>query len=174
VTVSPDHTSVPRWPTEPPDVDPTGSSYLVVSRGAAGKAVAERWAAAIASAEKPLWTHHDGGEGALELDGVRDQLAAARVGTRVMIAAPELDVLDVLRLARAAGAIDAELRALVTPARERRVYCPHCRTHTVAGVEVGETVACAGCRRTLIVYHHVSRLHGSYLGYMVDAEERAA
>ena len=38
-------------------------------------------------------------------------------------------------------------------------------------VSVGDTVACEGCHRTLIVYHHVSRLHGAYLGYMVDAEE---
>jgi hypothetical protein len=173
MTVSPDHTSVPRWPSEPPDVDPTGSSYLVVSRGANAKAVAQRWTAAITSAGKPLWTHHDTGDTPLPLDELREQLATARVGTRVMVAAPELDVLDVFRTARAAGAIETELRSRVTPAGDRRVYCPHCRTHTVARIQVGDTVPCAGCRRTLIVYHHVSRLHGSYLGYMVDAEERA-
>jgi len=136
VTVSPDHTSVPRWPDEPPDVDPTGSSYLVVSTGEAGRAVASRWTAAIASLAKPLWAHHDSGESPLALDGLSRELAAARVGTRVMVAAPERDVLD---------------------------------TH--ARLSVGDTVACEGCHRTLIVYHHVSRLHGAYLGYMVDAEE---
>jgi dimethylamine monooxygenase subunit C len=172
VTVSPDHTSVPRWPDEPPEVDRTGSAYLVVSRGDAGRAVALRWTAEIASAAKPLWAGHDRGEG-LSMDRLSQQLATARVGTRVMVAAPELDVLDVLRVAHAAGAIDAELRVHVTPAGDRRVYCPHCRTHTVAHLGVGDTVACEGCRRTLIVYHHVSRLHGAYLGYMVDAEEPA-
>lgn len=174
MTVSPDHTSVPKWPSEPPDVDLTGSFYLVASRGAKGQAVAQRWTDAIALAGKPLWTHHDSGATPLPLDALREQLATARVGTRIMVAAPELDVLDVLRTARAAGAIEAEMRSHVTPTDERRVYCPHCRTHTVARVEVGDTVPCAGCRRTLIVYHHVSRLQGSYLGYMVDAEERAA
>jgi dimethylamine monooxygenase subunit C len=173
VTVSPDHTSVPRWADEPPDVDPTGRSYLVVSTGEAGRAVASRWTAAIASSARPLWAHHDSGESPLALDGLRQELAAARVGTRVMVAAPERDVLDVLRLARAAGAVDAELRAHVTPAGDLRVYCPHCRTDTHARLGVGDTVACEGCRRTLIVYHHVSRLHGAYLGYMVDAEEPA-
>jgi ribosomal protein S27E len=99
------------------------------------------------------------------------QLDAARVGTRVMVAAPELDVLDVLRTARAAGAIDSELRAHVTASEARRIQCPHCSEQTVANVDVGDTVPCRGCGRMLIVYHHVSRLHGAYLGYMVDAEE---
>ena len=174
MTVSADHTSVPRWPDEPPAVDPTGSSYLVVSRGDAGRAVALGWTSTIVSAAKPLWTHHESGEGPASVDALSWHLAAARVGTRVMVAAPELDVLDVLRAVRSAGAIDAEVRAHVTQTGDRRVYCPHCRTHTVAHLEVGDTVACEGCRRTLIVYHHVSRLNGSYFGYMVDAEEPAA
>lgn len=173
MTVSPLHTSVPRWAGEPPEVDLTGTSYLVLSRGGAGGLIARGWAATIERAGKPLWTDHRDRADSWALSLLEAQLAAARVGTRVMVAAPELEVLDVLRVARAAGAIDAELRAHVTSDEARRIHCPHCGEHTVATVAVGETAPCARCGRTLIVYHHVSRLHGAYLGYMVDAEERA-
>lgn len=136
--------------------------------------MATGWAAAIAAVGKPIWVHHGSCAAEPALALLRAQLECARVGSRVMVAGPELDVLDVLRVARAAGAIDAELRAHVTSAGARRVHCPHCGMRTVARVEVGDTVPCAGCRRTLIVYHHVSRMHGAYLGYMRDAEEPAA
>ncbi len=32
------------------------------------------------------------------------------------------------------------------------------------------TPPCVGCRRDLLVYYHVSRRTGQYLGFMVDAE----
>lgn len=172
MTVSPLHTSVPRWAGEPPEVDLTGTSYLVLSRGGAGDVVARGWAATIERAGKPLWIHHGDRAERWALALLQAQLDAARVGTRVMVAAPELDVLDVLRAARAAGAIDAELCAYVTSRETRRIHCPHCGEETVATVDVGEAAPCGGCGRMLIVYHHVSRLHGAYLGYMVDAEER--
>jgi dimethylamine monooxygenase subunit C len=109
--------------------------------------------------------------GAGWLDPLRTALERARVGVRIMAAGPELEVLDIAGAARAAGAIDAELGCFVTDDSVRRVQCPHCHAHTEARVAVGETVPCAGCARSLIVYHHVSRRHGAYLGYMVDAEE---
>jgi hypothetical protein len=170
VTVSGQHTSVPRWAPDPPEVDLTGTSFLVLSHGEAGEAVAADWAATIARARKPLWVRPGGCAEGGALTLLTAQLECARVGTRVMVAAPELAVLDVLRVARAAGAIDAELRAFVTSDAARRVQCPHCAEHTIATVAVGETVACGGCGRTLVVYHHVSRRYGAYLGYMVDAE----
>ena len=169
--MSAEHTSVPRWPGEVPEVDPSGRSYLVLSRGEEGERVARGWAEVISRAGRPLWREHGGCGEPWALSLLAEQLKAARVGTRLMVAAPELDVLDVLRVARAAGALDAELRAFVTSREQLRVYCPHCGSSTVAEVAVGETVPCAGCERTLIVYHHVSRRHGAYLAFMADAEE---
>ena len=76
-----------------------------------------------------------------------------------------------LELLAQVGALDAELRCWVTEDERRRVQCPHCHAHTVARVAVGATADCAGCGRSLLVYHHVSRRHGAYLGFMADAEE---
>jgi hypothetical protein len=174
VTVSADHTSVPRWASDAPEVDLAGRSFLVLSRGEHGRRVASEWAQAIARAGRPLWTHHGSCADGWALSLLAAQLENARVGTRLMVAAPELDVLDVVRAARAVGAIDAEVRAYVTSREARRVHCPHCHGHTITTVAVGETMPCGGCGRALIIYHHVSRLHGAYLGYMVDAEEPAA
>jgi hypothetical protein len=174
VTVSADHTSVPRWAGEAPEVDLSGRSFLVLSRGEQGRRVASEWAHTIAQAGRPLWTHHGSCAEGWALSLLAAQLENALVGTRLMVAAPELDVLDVVRVARAAGAIDAEVRAYVTSREARRVQCPHCNEHTITTVAIGETVPCGGCGRILIIYHHVSRLHGAYFGYMVDAEEPAA
>jgi len=172
VGVSDQHTSVPRWASEPPEVDASGRRFLVVSSGARAREVAEDWCAAIETLGRPLWSHHvaDGSPA----QALAERLADERIGARVMIAGPELPALDALRAAHRAGAIDAELRIHVTGGGVRRVQCPHCHAHTEAIVAVGETVSCAGCGRSLFVYHHVSRLHGAYLGFMADAEEPGA
>jgi hypothetical protein len=49
-----------------------------------------------------------------------------------------------------------------------RVACVHCRAIT----EPAEStiVACAGCERTLFVYHHHSRRKAAYMGFQADAE----
>jgi dimethylamine monooxygenase subunit C len=169
--VSAEHTSVPRWPTEPPTVDPTGRAYLVISRGDAAGAVAAEWAREIRAIGRPLWIDHRAAGDAAASTLLRRQLGTARVGLRLMVAGPELEVLDVLRIARAAGAIEAEWRAHVTAVPARRVQCTHCHQHTIGAVSVGDTIRCGGCTRSLVVYHHVSRAHGAYMGYMVDAEE---
>jgi dimethylamine monooxygenase subunit C len=168
--VSAQHTSVARWESEPPAVDSSGREYVVLSAGAGdseARAVADGWVTAIERLGRPL-RRYDGDDCARVLD---ERLAGARVGLRVMAAGPELTVLDVLRTARAAGAIDEELRLFVTDARVRRVQCPHCHEHTEGEVAIGGVLPCSGCGRRLFVYHHVSRLHGAYLGFMVDAEE---
>ena len=166
--MSVDHTSVPVWPDSPPSVDPAGRSYLVLSRGDAGGVIARGWAAEIERARKPLWVSHGDCATGWSPSLLCAQLEVALVGTRVMVAAPEIDVLDVLRAARAAGAVDAELRAFVTSSEQRRIQCPHCTAHSVATVAIGETVTCGGCGRTLGVHPHVSWLHGAYLGSIAD------
>jgi hypothetical protein len=58
VGVSDQHTSVPRWAAEPPEIDATGRRFLVVSSGAPGREVAEDWCARIEALGRPLWSHH--------------------------------------------------------------------------------------------------------------------
>lgn len=168
--VSPEHTSVPRWQGAPPDVDLGGRRHLVISSGVAGRAVAAEWSRAILTAGSKLERFH-GPASDVWLAG---RLAGAAVGVRVMIAAPQLEVLDALRAARAAGMVDAELRMHVTDCARLRVHCAHCATDTERVVAIGDTIDCAGCERKLLVYHHVSRRRGAYLGYQVDAEEPGA
>jgi hypothetical protein len=172
--VSAEHTSVPRWPTEPPSVDPMGRAYLVISRGEAARAVAAEWAREIRAIGRPLWCDHRDAGSAPATALLRRQIGTARVGLRLMVAGGEIEVLDVLRIARAAGAIEAEWRAHVTAVPARRVQCIHCHQHTIGAVAIGDTICCGGCARSLVVYHHVSRAHGAYMGYMVDAEEPRA
>jgi hypothetical protein len=61
-----------------------------------------------------------------------------------------------------------------TAVATRDVLCAHCQTRTRAEVGIEEVLPCAGCGRNLLVYYHVSRLKGAYLGFMVDAEAQAA
>jgi hypothetical protein len=51
------------------------------------------------------------------------------------------------------------------------ILCVHCRAVTAAAAEIGDVVPCTGCVRRLVVYYHVSRRTGQFLGYALDAEE---
>jgi hypothetical protein len=180
VGVSPDHTSVPRWPAVPAGVNPAGTSYLVLSSGPAGAAVADGWLAEIRAGAKSAWTCQVEGTGTADdfetaagpdwVAALVEALDRARVGVRIMVAGPELVVLDAARAARGAGALDAELTLHATHTGLKRIRCVHCHTDTRATVEVAETVRCAGCERDLVVYHHLSRRLGAYFGYFGDAE----
>jgi len=74
------------------------------------------------------------------------------------------------RAVRAQGALDAEITVHAVSDRERYVLCTHCRVVTATSAVVGETCACNGCGRNLLVYHHNSRRHAAYMGFMADAE----
>lgn len=164
------HPSVPRWVSEPPAVDTAGRSFAVLSFGD-GRRVAERWVASIGP-ERALWTRHAERADDSVLAALREQVERARVGWRLMLAGPEADVLPAQSVALRHGAVPAEVRVHVTSTRDKRVHCPHCRDVTRADLAVDETVPCDGCDRELVVYHHVSRRLGAYLGFMVDAEDR--
>lgn len=155
------HTSVPRWPTTDPGVDTSGRSFGVVAVGQTARGVAEGWVDEIRGLCRPV-DHSFHAHPPLD-----EWLARARVGYRLMLAGPQADLLR-LR-ARAAVLLDAELTLLVTDDRERPVWCVHCGTTTRAEAEVDGRAACAGCARELVVHHHVSRAHGSYLGYWSGA-----
>ena len=171
-TVGAEHTSVPRWPAPVPSVDPAGRSVSLVGFGVSGRPIVETWLAA-APVRTVVWScvadHAD--DATLEL--LAEQVRAARVGWRLMLAGPEADVLAARSVATGLGLLDGEIRAAVTSADRKRVYCPHCRAVTEAVVPIGAAVPCRGCGRGLHVYAHVSRRAGAYLGFMADAEEVA-
>ena len=166
----PTHSTVPRWPAQPPRVDPSGRSYGVVTFGPEAAPLAEQWLAELAGLGAPVWRLSDAGgpmTGALEFC-----LASATTGLRLLAAGPEQQVLAVQATAHQAGLIDAELTLHATSIRERLVYCVHCKTTSSVTAGVSEVATCAGCGRRLVVYAHLSRRSGSYLGFLADAEER--
>ncbi|MDW5594075.1 dimethylamine monooxygenase subunit DmmA family protein [Conexibacter stalactiti] len=164
------HTSVPRW-AELPRVDPGARRIAIVSIGDTGRDVARGWADATRQARTPLWSAHGETADARVVEALREQLRHATVGWRLMLAGPELDLLRLRAEAVAAGALGEEVRQHVTSATRRRVWCTHCRTIAEHATAVGDEVGCTGCGRTLLVYHHVSRRLGAYMGFMADAEE---
>lgn len=166
------HTSVPRWPAGTPDVDPAARSLALLGFGARGAAVVARWRSAAPPAVA-TWAHTARRADEPTLALLEARLAAARVGWRLMLAGPELDVLAARALATRLGALEAEIRVAVTSTRRRRVWCAHCRTTTETGQPVSGETPCRGCGRRLHVYAHVSRRQGSYLGFQADAEESA-
>ena len=55
--------------------------------------------------------------------------------------------------------------------REWPVFCAHCEETTLAEAAINDVVDCAACGEPLLIYYHVSRRRGSFLGFKVDAEE---
>lgn len=166
------HTSVPRWPAEVPAPDPTARALALLAFGSAGGRLLVGWRAAVAG-RVPLWWHAAERADQESLDLLVAQVAGARIGWRLMLAGPEIDVLGARSVATGLGVLDAEIRMAVTGTEVKRVFCPHCRTTTTGAAPVSGELACAGCGRRLHVYAHVSRRTGAYLGFMADAEEVA-
>jgi hypothetical protein len=176
------HTSVPLWAVPGPERraagattpgDSTGTSYLLVGVGAAARPVLDGWASALAAgayAADVIVLHADDAAAAGEALG--EALGRARVGVRVRLAGPVSACLALRGTAVSAGLDDDELHVQPTEADGLDVFCTHCRHVTSAAAAIGDVVACAGCHRDLVVYHHVSRRSGHVLGYMVDAEEQ--
>jgi hypothetical protein len=163
------HTSVPRRPTTDPGVDESGRAFGIMTFGPVARFAGEVWARRVDQLDRPVLTWA-AGSAAEAVPVLARWLAEARVGFRLMFAGPEADLLTAR--AQAAVLLDAELRLLVTDTTHRPVWCVHCGTTTLAESEIGAVTPCAGCARPLVVHHHVSRHHGSYLGYLANAEER--
>ncbi|MEU3273162.1 dimethylamine monooxygenase subunit DmmA family protein [Saccharomonospora sp. NPDC006951] len=125
--------------------------------------VLRAWAESVPS-KCPLRTLCVRGADEAALAVLKEWLAGARVGWRLMLAGPEIDVFAARSEAVTQGAIDAEIRMFVTSADRKRIYCPHCRTVTEAVCAVGQRMPCQGCGGSLRVDAHVSRHHGAYLG----------
>lgn len=108
--------------------------------------------------------------GAAEAQWLRAQVRAAVVGTQLILAGPETDVLAARTDALACGMDAAEILLLPRPDPVRRVYCPHCRTITRTALEPGSRADCCGCGRGLQIVGHFSRSLAPYLGVAAGLE----
>jgi len=162
-------TSIPSWVlgTAETAVDTGGAAYVFIGVGSAAAPVVRTWLEDVAGRSVELWTGDDVPSACAVLV---EALGRARVGVRVGVAGPVGACLALRAAALDAGLEDDEFAALTVGAGPVDVFCTHCRAATSAVVDVGDTVMCDGCQRTLVVYHHVSRRLGQFMGYMADAE----
>lgn len=165
-----EHTSVPAWArgrrggTAAASPGEGGNRHLLVGVGTAGRAQVAAWeAAADVPAEVVL------ADTAADV-GLDETLAAAHVGVRIRIAAPLGDCLQLRAAAVTAGVEDDELELRPTGHGPISLYCSHCSAVTNVEAAVDDVVACRGCGRELLVYYHVSRNTGRFLGFQHDAE----
>ncbi|MFW0794432.1 dimethylamine monooxygenase subunit DmmA family protein [Gordonia sp. CPCC 205515] len=172
-----DVSSIPDWARPASSTtdglpDFGGRSYVVVSVGDEAAAMVERWTPQLPhDIEVSRVVADDSADAADEL---RVQLASATVGVRVVLAGPAGACLHLRGVATTAGLEDDEIHVTRCGAGPIEIFCSHCRETTVAVADVDDLVDCAGCGRSLLVYHHVSRRSGRYLGFMVDAETPTA
>lgn len=185
------YSSVPAWarapgrstPTNTALPDTTGRSYVLVGVGDHhAQAVQSQFTSDEPSAVDLArdWTQTlDPGVGRSVLLGdqvdtlaaqLRDTLRSSAVGVRVVLAGPVGSCLRLRATAIDAGLEDDEISVVPVGTGPVDIFCSHCRTttHTVAAVD--DVIRCDGCDRDLLVYYHVSRRTGAFLGFMVDAE----
>lgn len=98
-------------------------------------------------------------------------LASATVGWRLIIVGALPDVLRARSLAEQGGLLVEEILAATTRTDLLPVTCVHCDAITIAQTGIDGVVPCGDCAEPLLVYAHVSRRKGSFLGFKVDAEE---
>lgn len=166
-----EHTSVPLWatagPTVAPEPDRGGASYLLVGVGAQGREQVAAWADALSGlpVARVVGDHAD----SVGVD-LAAALAEAQVGVRVRIAGPVSSCLALRGVAVNAGVEDDELHVAATGKGTIDVWCSHCTSTSAVEAEIDDVVRCRGCGRSLLVYHHVSRRTGRFLGFQIDAE----
>ncbi|MGW1738565.1 dimethylamine monooxygenase subunit DmmA family protein [Nocardia sp. NPDC001965] len=168
-----DYSSIPVWARSPrPDPTPpdiTGSCYLLVGIGPDAEPTVHEWSRALTgAAEFHTLLTADIGRGRTLLAAA---LRTARVGVRVRLAGSVGDCLALRATATSAGLEDDELQVAPTAPGTRQLFCAHCRAVTAVHTEIGDITACSGCEQELVVYHHVSRRTGQYLGYLAHGEE---
>ncbi|MGW0039294.1 dimethylamine monooxygenase subunit DmmA family protein [Gordonia sp. NPDC003376] len=169
-------TSIPEWARPTTDSDEmdaipvpqfTGSSYLLVGIGPAAYSVTSAWAPALADVPGRLIQADDTD---MAIESLGAALAEATVGVRVLVTGPIGACLSARATAVAAGVEDDEIQVFPVGSGPIDVFCSHCRTITTADAGLDAIVDCDGCGRGLLVYYHVSRRSGSFLGFMADAE----
>ncbi|UZF56480.1 hypothetical protein LH935_00230 [Gordonia polyisoprenivorans] len=169
--------SIPAWArpaavggVTPPtaDLTPDGASYLVIGIGEPAHAWATERVATLPSGRPSTLICVE--SPAEATDALRDALASATVGVRVQVAGPVGACLTVRAAAVTGGIEDDELVVEPVGAGPIDVFCSHCRTVTSVLAGIDDVVDCTGCGRGLLVYYHVSRRRGAFLGFMADAE----
>lgn len=172
-----DLTSVPGWALTPtrPDADLSGRAWTIIACGARGAEIAQGWIDEIAPAcgVSEIRLHRYDDDIAPAIEALTADVATARVGWRLMLAGPADTCLRLRGVAGGLGVADDEMTVASTDVDARTVHCVHCGAATRALVHLEQVLPCASCGRKLVVYHHVSRRAGTYLGFMVDAEEPA-
>ena len=144
-------------------VDGSGSSFLIISYGQGENAgFARAWLTEAAPVGPVQWlTFAD------FTPDTRRQLSRAlrscRNGLRIMVVGPQFDVLQTIALARSVGALEKEVRSLVTDAADLPIYCAQCRVTSRVRGGAGDVVACPACARTVEIHAHLSGARGSYL-----------
>jgi hypothetical protein len=152
-------------------VDPSGKLFLIISFGSGeNAALARAWLAEAAELGPVQWLAFS--DFAPETGRQLSQaLSSSLNGVRIMVVGPQFDVLQSLALARAAGALENEVRSLVTNTADLPVYCAHCRATSRVVGGVGDAVTCPACARTLEIHAHLSSVRGSYLASDALARE---
>ncbi|ROZ88582.1 dimethylamine monooxygenase subunit DmmA family protein [Gordonia sp. OPL2] len=169
--------SIPTWARPGASADDTelpsnsGRSYLLLGVGDATGDGMRRWVQALPDGTALQAMTFDDTESAAQ--ALRDELARARVGFRLVIVAPAGAALALRGVATSAGLEDDEIHVTTAGAGVIEIFCSHCGAITSTVAAVDDVVDCGGCDRHLLVYHHVSRRSGRYLGFMVDAEAPA-
>lgn len=164
-------TSVPPWAltATTPTCDTSGRTFTIIVFGEAGRVVAAQWMTELGDRTDAA-TIHVVADGAAAREAFAADLATHRVGWRLLVAGPLVDVMDLRAAALDAGLADDEITIATTATDERTVLCSHCSSLVVARADIGDVITCRGCSRDLLVYHHVSRRRAAFLGFMVDAE----
>jgi hypothetical protein len=168
------HTSVPRWFTGAPEVlsgapGVGATSYLLIGVGETAITLLRRWRHGLGTGvATEVVTHEDVGVVAAAL---AEALGRARVGLRLRLAGPSGACLSLRGMALQGGLEDDEITVVITGPGPIEVSCTHCLTVTSTSVGIGDVTRCVGCQRNLLVYHHVSRRSGRFMGFMVDAEK---
>lgn len=94
-----------------------------------------------------------------------------RSGGVWLITGPLADVLRARSLALQEGLLDEEILVATTRTDQLPVMCAHCQQTTLAHAGIDDVVGCSFCGEPLLIYYHVSRRRGSFLGFKVDAED---
>lgn len=169
--VHPAALSLPAWPEHHGAVDPSGTSFLILSFGGLESAqVAGDWMAEAKNygpTTLAVFEEFDD-DAAATLPGVLQRL---RIGVRILVVGGQHDVLATLALAQAHGASEAELYGFATHTRDLAFYCAHCRGTYRAEIAPGGTVRCPDCDRLLEVHAALNRARGSFLASDTEARK---
>lgn len=173
-----EHTSVRPWALKPTiePVDTNASHCTILSYGA--EDVANCWTKELTSLgienhtiHLAAWSPSIRNETLTEEQQiVSEEFDHARVGWRLLIAGAVVDVLRSRAFALEAGLLDDEVIEGTTSVELLPVTCAHCHHITVQPTAIDSVITCSNCHESLLVYHHVSRRQGSFLGFKVDAE----